>query len=39
MSYLLLDFDTIERYWREKQKFETLPNALIESFNSKLDKE
>lgn len=30
---------SIERYWREKQKFETLPNTLIESFNSKLDEE
>lgn len=30
---------SIERYWREKQKFETLPNTLIESFNSKLDDE
>lgn len=30
---------SIERYWREKQKFETLPNTLIESFNSKLNEE
>ena len=30
---------SIEKYWREKQKFETLPNTLIESFNSKLDEE
>lgn len=30
---------SIERCWREKQKFETLPNMLIESFNSKLDDE
>lgn len=30
---------SIEKYWREKRKFETLPNTLIESFNSKLDDE
>ena len=29
----------IERYWRERQKFETLPNLLIDNFNSKLDGE
>lgn len=32
-----LQAKNIEKYWREKQKFETLPNLLIESFNSKLD--
>lgn len=32
-----LQAKSIERYWREKQKFETLPNLLIDSFNSKLD--
>lgn len=32
-----LQTKSIERYWREKQKFETLPNLLIDSFNSKLD--
>lgn len=32
-----LQAKSIEKYWREKQKFETLPNLLIESFNSKLD--
>lgn len=32
-----LQAKNIERYWREKQKFETLPNLLIDSFNSKLD--
>lgn len=32
-----LQAKSIEKYWREKQKFETLPNLLIDSFNSKLD--
>lgn len=32
-----LQAKNIEKYWREKQKFETLPNLLIDSFNSKLD--
>ena len=32
-----LQTKSIERYWREKQKFETLPDLLIDSFNSKLD--
>ena len=32
-----LQTKSIERYWREKQKFETLPNLLIDSFNSKLN--
>lgn len=34
-----LQAKSIEKYWREKQKFETLPNLLINDFNSKLDEE
>ena len=30
---------SIEKYWREKQKFETLPNAIINSFNTQLKEE
>lgn len=34
-----LQSKSIEKYWREKQKFETFPNLLINDFNSKLDEE
>ena len=34
-----LQAKSIEKYWREKQKFETFPNLLINDFNSKLDEE